>query len=504
MQAISDICIIGGGISGLYLAHQLKQSQPGLRIQLFEALEAVGGRVQTEPMLDGQFRAEFGAVRIEPDLQPLMDRFVQELGIAVTPILSHEAGSAILPAAERLTAAERAVLERAAGGDAAWALLWYGIEQAIGDQWDFAGDRLDRPGRAADKAGLRRDARFAGRPLYQQGMWNVLADVLSHEAVEFAREKGAFYNFKNQNPNAADWICQLLDMRLMQRPSYIPQGGMQALVDAAEQAVRGAGVEIHLRHQLDAIVERDDGDLDLRLRHGDAGATVRTRRVILALPRRALEALAPSLPAPVLACLDAVLCFPIVWASCVMADPWWGPDTAPGSGEGASIRAAHFESHPATPGAYGLAMFYNDDPWCHYWANLAEQPGARFPHKNRPVRSADPRLRLALERTLQQTFGRDDVPRLLEWGLCDWSAAPFGAGVHFWKPGRDSAQVMATLAAFALGADGRAPQVHICGEAYSDFQGFFEGALRSAQRVLQLLPHAATPSHHQGFHDVCN
>lgn len=501
MQTSSDICIIGGGITGLYLALQLKQRQPELRIELFEALEAVGGRVQTEPMLDGEFRAEFGAVRIEPDLQPLMDDFVRQLGLAVTPITSHEAYSAIRPDHTRLTPAERAVVQQAAGGDVAWALLWHGIAQVLGDQWPLAADRLDRPGRAADKARLRRLAQFGGRPLYQQGMWNVLAEVLSHEAVEFTREKGAFYNFKNQNPNAADWICQLLDMRLMQRPSYIPHGGMQALIDVAEQAVRAAGVGIHVGHQLLAFGERADGELDLQLRHAGAPVALRTRRLILALPRSPLESLAPSLPAPVQACLDAVLCFPIVWASCVMADPWWAPGAAPGSGEGATTRAAHFESHPDKPEAYGLAMFYNDDPWCHYWANLSDAPGARFPHKDRPVRSSDQRLRQALVRTLQQTFGRDDEPHLLEWGLCDWSAAPFGAGVHFWKPGRDSEQVMQTLAAFAIGQDGRAPQVHICGEAYSDFQGFFEGALRSAQRVLQALPAAATSSHQGSDHE---
>jgi monoamine oxidase len=32
---------------------------------------------------------------------------------------------------------------------------------------------------------------------------------------------------------------------------------------------------------------------------------------------------------------------------------------------------------------------------------------------------------------------------------------------------------------------GRGPtNVHICGEAFSDFQGFMEGALRSAQHAL--------------------
>lgn len=34
---------------------------------------------------------------------------------------------------------------------------------------------------------------------------------------------------------------------------------------------------------------------------------------------------------------------------------------------------------------------------------------------------------------------------------------------------------------------GGAKNVHICGEAYSDYQGFIEGALRSAEDVLESL-----------------
>jgi monoamine oxidase len=30
--------------------------------------------------------------------------------------------------------------------------------------------------------------------------------------------------------------------------------------------------------------------------------------------------------------------------------------------------------------------------------------------------------------------------------------------------------------------------VHVCGEAYSDYQGFIEGALRSAARAIASIP----------------
>ncbi|MCA3863277.1 MAG: hypothetical protein IOB81_32065, partial [Burkholderia sp.] len=104
-----------------------------------------------------------------------------------------------------------------------------------------------------------------------------------------------------------------------------------------------------------------------------------------------------------------------------------------------------------------------------------------------PYRNRGERLKAALVRTLQQTFSRDDTPRILEWGIRDWSMAPFGAGVHFWRPGYRSADVIRQLAAFGIGSDPDNRRVHICGEAYSDLQGFFEGACRSVQCALQQI-----------------
>ena len=77
------------------------------------------------------------------------------------------------------------------------------------------------------------------------------------------------------------------------------------------------------------------------------------------------------------------------------------------------------------------------------------------------------------------------MERLLACGIRDWGKDPYGAAVHVWKPRAKSWEVADAFAAFSL--DGRAKNVHICGDAYSDYQGFIEGALRSAGRVLSYL-----------------
>jgi monoamine oxidase len=47
---------------------------------------------------------------------------------------------------------------------------------------------------------------------------------------------------------------------------------------------------------------------------------------------------------------------------------------------------------------------------------------------------------------------------------------------------------MSELQSFALsGSPQEPPNVHICGEAYSDFQGFIEGGLRTAKAVVERI-----------------
>jgi hypothetical protein len=75
-----------------------------------------------------------------------------------------------------------------------------------------------------------------------------------------------------------------------------------------------------------------------------------------------------------------------------------------------------------------------------------------------------------------------DPAAILAYGIRDWGRAPYGGAGHLWRPGFEPWNVSAKLEAFSL--TDRAPaNVHICGEAFSDFQGFMEGVLRSGDTV---------------------
>jgi hypothetical protein len=83
------------------------------------------------------------------------------------------------------------------------------------------------------------------------------------------------------------------------------------------------------------------------------------------------------------------------------------------------------------------------------------------------------------------------VPRLanesknLLWsGLRDWSREPYGGACHAWRPGVRWWVVQKSLAAFGL-RQSSVQNLHVCGEAYSDWHGFIEGALATVGPALR-------------------
>jgi monoamine oxidase len=82
---------------------------------------------------------------------------------------------------------------------------------------------------------------------------------------------------------------------------------------------------------------------------------------------------------------------------------------------------------------------------------------------------------------LRELHGPDvTIPEPYVTYFKDWTDEPFGAGYHAWKAGFSVKNVMQYM---------RKPvadeQIHICGEAYSDQQGWVEGAFCEAEKMLQ-------------------
>lgn len=99
----TDTLIIGGGLSGLYLAHGLAKMQQDFL--LIEARDRLGGRVLSQPPAlpsthASVARFDLGPAWVWPQLQPQLKRLIDELGITVFPqytdgaLLYEDAGTA--------------------------------------------------------------------------------------------------------------------------------------------------------------------------------------------------------------------------------------------------------------------------------------------------------------------------------------------------------------------------------------------------------------------------
>src|SRR5262249_32706729 len=82
-------------------------------------------------------------------------------------------------------------------------------------------------------------------------------------------------------------------------------------------------------------------------------------------------------------------------------------------------------------------------------------------------------------RQLAVMHGLAYTPEVRSAAFRDWGEDPFGGGWNSWNIGVKSTEVKARIVQPFSGRP-----FHICGEAYSDAQGWVEGALQTADLVL--------------------
>ena len=272
-------------------------------------------------------------------------------------------------------------------------------------------------------------------------------------------------------------------------------------------------------------------------------------RAVLAVPTTALADLADPVdfPKDLREKLEAVNPFPMVKVFFVFETPAWWSDlhNQMPAQRGARLlptREVHFFP-PKKPGKYTMVLLYTDTPatafWQHYvvdrerhhhaevdgnpalerqlttvlmhleveLANQQIRPGVK--PRPFPVRGSVMQKVATLHEVLNTGLDEDDAvrraeaggaaaerlvdlvlgkvaPSIMRYAIRDWSRPPFGAASHCWVPGSDSNVVREELAAFALEGQS-SPTVHVVGEAYSDYQGFIEGALRSAELAIEKI-----------------
>jgi lysine 2-monooxygenase len=484
-----DVAIVGGGVAGAYTAWRLRKANPASRVRLFEMSDRIGGRLRSiafpqAPHLVG----EAGGMRFLESQQHVF-KLVQQLNLPIR-------GYPVFDPQDRLALRGRTFTYAEAGQPGK--LYPYNIPPE--EQSPKTGVFLDRVARVVPDAKtmtreewlrIRATVRYRGRLLKDWAGWALLSDLFTHEELAFAQDSGGYDSIGLRQTGLGELDFTFLGIDFS-KPFYTIAGGYQRLPLALADEIRRLGGDVDVRTRLVSLSVPDaaGGVFRLGLQRADGRvASVTASRVVLAMPRRALE-LVDNFPArrdPQFADLIAsVEPVPACKAFLLYPKPWWRDLGINGGRSVTDMPARQFyalgaekERLPSEQtGGYGMLMMYCDSDTVDYWKELARpSPAAAAGFQWLPGNS---QLAQEVHREAGLVYATTP-PQPVAACFQDWTADPFGGGWHCWGQGKDGLQ-LADRAMKPLA--GR--ELYICGEAYGVYEpGWVETALERAETMLQ-------------------
>jgi monoamine oxidase len=504
-----DVLVVGGGVSGAYVAwrlmtgqaqrgsplNQLRAARPKgqLSVGLLEASDRIGGRLYsiTRPEAP-DLHAELGGMRFL-QTQESVAGLARHLGLEIVDfpmggpanrhylrglnltVGDYEGRPDVVPYDVR--ASER--------GLGPFGLVVDAILAAFPPLATMAADEARE---------YLKGVAFEGEPLWDVGFWNFLARRLSGEAFHLARSASGYFTVVS-NWNAYDAIAFVLEDFASPRYQTLRDGYQSLPLTLARKFVARGGA-LHLETAATSL-SREPGLIRVLARGTGGGRDIAfaARHVVLALPRRALELLDPDsfiFTEQFRADLTTVTPEPggklFLWY-----DPeWWTPlglTSGPSISDEPLRQCYYFGTEPSrgAPGRAGLLLAsYHDGPAVPFWGGFFPfsahtQPLARFANRSGFLQALAPPRKLIDEVTRQLgALHQTEVPLPHTAVYQNWTVDPYGGGWHFWNPHNRSWEVMARMRQPVSGAN-----VHVCGEAFSASQGWVEGAINTAERVLE-------------------
>jgi monoamine oxidase len=395
-----------------------------------------------------------------------------------------------------------------------------------------------------------REASVDGTPLYQHGFWNLLARTLSPDAYAVARTLIG-YDCLGSNANAVDLITEIYDFTPDVK-YYLLHDGYETVPWTIQEKFEAAGGQVVQESWVAGFDKTtlDDGTTGVVLQFRGDRPPVTARAIVLAMPRRSIELLKregpvldPALAPHVPHLLNAVRPIPLYKLFLAYEYPWWNAVAVSPQRplQGRSLTdtpARQLYYWPVDPGAKtipitgpALLMAYNDATNVDFWEGLSGS-GTSAPHRDGtqpttsaaqhfrkirpPVRMFEPkwldaligphapadRLRrnwddhraphemvVEMHRQIAAMHDVRDAPAPVDAAYMDWSVDPYGGGVHFWNRGYKSWEVLGQVTQPVSDFP-----CYVCGEAYSTNQTWVEGALQTAEIVLQTHFGLAEPS----------
>jgi hypothetical protein len=333
--------------------------------------------------------------------------------------------------------------------------------------------------------------------LWERGYWNVLSEQFSNEAYKLCTDSNFTYSdFRNGNcyNGILSYLGVLFTYDLPGLSFWDLQEGNQRLPEVLIEKFKAAGGSVQQGRRLFSIErESSNGEPVFALSMGLADAMpeerLLARYVILALPQHALKKFDSSTflyrDRQFREDIESVFAVPATKLALVFDSPWWKKALLqagnPGQEEDVSgysttdlpLRACYYIG--AEEDGKALVTLLSDDYVRQFWAGYAP-PGADglvqgLEELRDMVRSA---------RRMLEEMHDCSVPEPVDIVFQDWGAARFGGGWHSWRSRVRSWEVSPRIRQPVADAN-----VFICGEAFSTQQGWIEGAINTAEMVLE-------------------
>ncbi|UWR23903.1 FAD-dependent oxidoreductase [Sulfitobacter sp. S190] len=532
-----DIAIVGAGVSGVYSAMRLMGSPradtsplpPGdLRVEVFEQSNRIGGRLLSlQPPGVPNTRVEVGGMRYTSEHKHVIG-LVGLFGLTPVPFPVSEPQNIAYLRNTRLRMQDLSDASK----------LPYNLLEDESSKTALSGgftalaaERLLRAmtGKDVDLAkvnwlDITKDDAFEGNALGDLPLRYCMQRMISHEAYSFAVDSSG-YDSILYTWNAADGLpWNLSDFGRSVTYSRLAEGYQEVPLRCAEHFEKAGGT-ISTDHRLISFdtTKMQDGTtgVEFKVESGGSITTRKARNLVLAMPRRALEILAPTGAVmdpenrSVRALMESVTPIPLFKLALCYSYAWWEdlPPVAVPDGNGQPVmkkitkgesvtdlpvrQLYYWDTDEDTGNA--VVLIYDDGLALSYWAGLRSQEevfkgqGGQPPGGGLPAWSDFPAPKRMVEevhRQIMQMHGvstEADIPAPYAASYKDWGDDPYGGGANFWHVGVRSHEVSRNIVQPVKDIP-----VYICGEAYSHDQGWAEGALATAEDMLQhhlgLLP----------------
>ncbi|WMJ71896.1 FAD-dependent oxidoreductase [Cytophagaceae bacterium ABcell3] len=530
-----DVAIIGGGASGLYSGYRLLSGKDangkplGKKVNIFEMGERVGGRLESVKLPGMNVVGELGGMRYMTEqkiVTGLIEKvFATKYGLKSLPFpmgdpshhLYYLRGQRFFASRFRQSKITgdgfktRYFLDEKFEGLSSDEIFISIIDEVLkADGYSLediqnSEDPVRKWDEVKQKLTYRFDGPYKDMPVYKMGFWNLIKDRSSEECYTFLSQAGGYYS-NTLNWNAAEAFPYMAgDFADAETVYKTIQGGFDQVLTCLASSFLELGGTIWTKNKLVRFDKNADSEYRYVLKmyniESDSYYNVYAKDIILGMPRRSLQLLDqynfffdPDKQKELQHNLASVIIEPSFKILLGFEEPWWKKTLGAEAGESITDlpmrQCYYFGTDPENSHSLFLSS-YNDMRTVAFWKTL--EFGKPFgTRETRLVKGGnaeypdtyDHATEAMVEEVMKQVRelhgDKIQVPVPYTSAYKDWTEDPFGGGYHAWKAVYKVWEVMPYV---------RQPmpeeRIFIAGEAYSDQQGWVEGALCVTEHIMR-------------------